>query len=307
MPLALAIHGGAWNIPDALAAAQADSLRRVGSIAWAALCRGRAALDVVEEAVRALEDDPLFNAGRGAHLNAAGEVELDASIMEGTTLRAGAVGAVRHLRHPVTLARHVLERSPHVLLVGEGALQFARRCGMPLCRTASLLVGRERERYLRVRRGARNLVTREFHPRRAVPGDTVGAVALDRRRRLAAATSTGGTQHKAPGRVGDSAIVGAGTYADDGAGAVSCTGWGEAILRLALARRVVEKLEAGWDASRAARHAIRCLERVEGLGGVIVVDRSGGVASACNTPRMARALVSEGRPLRVCLAGARRR
>lgn len=296
MPIALAVHGGAWNIPDGAVEAHRRGIAAALRVAWTALERGASALDAVELAVRTLEEDPTFNAGRGSHLNAGGRLEMDASIMEGTSLRAGAVAAVGGLRHPVTVARHVLETSPHVLLVAHGARAFARSaCREELCRTEDLLVGRELSRWRRIHRGERSLVTKEFHPS-GLPEDhhgTVGAVALDRSGGVAAATSTGGTQHKAPGRVGDSPLVGAGTYADDRAGAVSCTGWGEGILRMVLAKSAVDRLAAGVEPGRAARAALATLRRVRGHAGMIVVSRAGSVAAAFDTPRMARGTATE--------------
>ncbi len=289
MPIALAVHGGAWNIPDREVEAHRAGIEAAVSLGWSLLRRGRSALHVVEAVVRALEDDPTFNAGRGSHLNREGRVELDASIMEGTALRAGAVAAVEGLRHPVSVARLVLTRSPHVLLAGPGARRFARAMGAELCPTPALLVGRELERYRRIRKGHRTLVTREFHD----PHGTVGAVALDARGRCAAATSTGGTQDKAPGRVGDTPIPGAGSWADDRLGAASSTGWGESILRTVLAKTAVDALARRRAPIAASAIAVRALERVHGRGGVIVVDRLGRAGVAFNTPRMARGVATE--------------
>lgn len=289
MPIALAVHGGAWNIPDRDVEAHREGVARALHLGWDLLRRGRRSLDVVEAVVRALEDDPTFNAGVGSHLNSEGRVELDASIMEGTGMRVGAVAAVEGVRHPVSVARLVLAHSPHVLLAGRGARLFARRNGAELCRTSTLLVGRELERYRRVRRGERRLVTREFHD----PHGTVGAVALDNRGRVAAATSTGGTQDKAPGRVGDTPIPGAGTWADDRAGAASCTGWGESILRTTLARVSVDALRGRRSPASAGVLAIGSLARVRGHAGVILVGVDGRAAAAFNTPRMARGVATE--------------
>jgi len=295
LPLALAVHGGAWNVPDGDVAAHRAGVAAALEHGWRMLQQGAAALDVVQAAVELLEDDPTFNAGYGAHLNSAGELQLDAAIMEGAGLRAGAVAAVRRVRHPVGLARAVLESSPHVLLVAEGAQRFAREQGIEMCRNRDLLVGRERERYERIRAGEIQLVTREFDRQPSEPQfDTVGAVACDHSGRLAAATSTGGTQDKAPGRVGDSPIVGAGTYADDRAGAVSATGQGESILRVTLAKGAVDRMAAGSSPGRAGRAAIGTLRRVDGKAGLILVDRRGRAAASYNTPRMARGLATEG-------------
>jgi beta-aspartyl-peptidase (threonine type) len=298
VPIGLAIHGGAWNIPDDAVEAHLTGISAVLEAAWPALQRGADALDVVENAVRLLEDDPTFNAGRGSHLNSAGRLEMDASIMSGTRLEAGAVAAVEGVRHPVTLARRVMERSPHVFLVGVSARRFARRVDVELCRTSELLVGRELERYRKIRSGEVDLVDLEFRSESEGSMGTVGAVARDLRGHVAAATSTGGTQDKAPGRAGDTGVIGAGTYADDRLGAVSCTGWGEGILRVALAKSAVDLLARGRGPARAAVAAVARLRRVDGRGGLIVADRRGRVAAAFNTPRMARGLAdgNGGRP-----------
>jgi beta-aspartyl-peptidase (threonine type) len=290
LPIALAVHGGAWNIPDSLVEDSARGVDAALRHGWAALRGGGAALDAVEAVVRCLEDDPSFDAGRGSRLNRAGRVELDASIMEGSRLDAGSVAAVQGVRHPVSLARRVMEESPHVMLAGPGARAFAREVGEPLCRTPDLLVGRELARYRRVRRGDRRPIVEEFRPG---PMGTVGAVALDRAGHLAAATSTGGVQDKAPGRVGDTPIIGSGTFADDALGAASCTGHGESILRVVLAKYAVDRLDRKRPPAAAARSALRALCRVGGLGGLILIDRRGRVACAFNTPRMARGIATE--------------
>jgi beta-aspartyl-peptidase (threonine type) len=289
---ALVVHGGAWNIPNAAVRAHAEGVRVALEDGWNDLLRGASALDVVERVVRILEDDPTFNAGTGAHLNRAGRVELDASIMEGSDLRAGAVAAIEGVRHPVSVARRVMEKSEHVLLVADGARAFARKHRCELCRTRDLLVGRELERYLRIRRGERKLVDLEFRRSKERPHGTVGAVACDREGRLAAATSTGGTQDKAAGRVGDTPIVGAGTYADDRAGAASSTGWGEGILRVVLAKSAVDRMGRGVTPAVAGRAAMASLSRVHGHGGVILLDRSGRAAAVFSSPRMARGIAT---------------
>ena len=302
---ALAIHGGAWNIPDGAVAAHRSGLLRPLTEGFEALKQGASALRVVELVVRMLEDDPTYNAGRGSHLNSAGELEMDASIMEGTERGAGAVAAIVGVRHPISVARLVMDASSHVLLVGPGAKRFARRAGAEMCSTRSLLVGRELARWKRIRAGERGLVAREFSPR-SRPHGTVGAVALDRRGRVAAGTSTGGTQDKAPGRVGDSAIVGAGTYADDRRGAASCTGWGEPILRAVLAKSAVDALAGGRGPEAAAKRALSELDRLSGFGGLILVDRRGRAGASFNTPRMARGL-ADGRGLAVLVERGERR
>ena len=310
MSIALIVHGGAWNIPDSAVEASREGLRAALVPGWHALRDGAAALDVVERIVRALEDDPHFDAGRGSRLNSEGTVEMDASVMVGTDLAAGAVAAIQKVSHPVSVARRVMERSSHVMLVGEGARKFAESVGAELCRTRDLLVGREHERYMRVLAGEQHLVDQEFDADRtgaegpqgpAGPLGTVGAVALDRDGHIAAATSTGGTQHKHPGRVGDTPIIGAGTYADDRAGGASATGWGEGILRVALTKTAVDFMAEGLEPRLAGERALESLERVRGRAGLILIDRLGRVAAVFNTPRMARGWATEAEGPRVAV------
>jgi beta-aspartyl-peptidase (threonine type) len=297
LPIALAVHGGAWNLPDEAVDAARDGLRTALDYGWRLLREGAPALDAVEQVVRLLEDDPHFDAGRGSRLNREGRVEMDASIMDGSNLEAGAVAAIQRVRHPVSVARKVMEQSPHVMLVGEGAFNFADEVGAELCRTSDLLVGRERERYVRVRAGERHLVEQEFDRRddgARGPLGTVGAVALDGLGNLAAATSTGGTQDKAPGRVGDTPVIGAGTYADNRTGAASATGWGEGILRVVLAKTAVDLMAAGHEPRTAGRRALETLARVRGKAGLILIDPRGRVACVFDTPRMVRGWATEG-------------
>ncbi|HKQ63114.1 MAG TPA: isoaspartyl peptidase/L-asparaginase family protein [Candidatus Polarisedimenticolaceae bacterium] len=290
MPLALAIHGGAWNIPDEDLLAYRTGVRAALEQGWDVLRGGASALDVVERVVRLLEDDPTFDAGRGSRVNREGRVELDASIMDGSALHAGAVAAIQGVRHPISVARCVMTRSQHVMLAGEGARRFAIEVGAELCRTEELLVGRELERYRRVQAGESQLVDDEFGAGRG-PEGTVGAVALDAAGHLAAGTSTGGTQNKLAGRVGDTPVIGAGTYADDGAGAASATGWGEGILRVVLAKSAIDLMAAGHHPAEAGGRALETLQRVQGRAGLILLDPLGRSAAVFNTPRMARGWV----------------
>ena len=301
MDLALAVHGGAWNIPEPDVEASVAGLGRALRSGWQLLRDGAPAVDVVERVVVMLEDDPVFNAGTGAHLNARGHVELDAAIMDGIDLRAGAVAAVQRIRNPVSLARKVMDVSPHILLVGSGARAFAREHGVPSCRTRDLLVGRARETYERIRAGDRRPIETEFTA--SEPGaehmGTVGAVARDGSGALAAATSTGGTLGKVPGRVGDSPLIGVGTYADARYGAISCTGHGESIMRTVLAKTVIDRIAAGEDAEAVGERAVQQLGRVGGRAGAILVARRGRPIAFYNTPRMARGLADTGGGLRV--------
>jgi L-asparaginase / beta-aspartyl-peptidase len=275
---ALVVHGGAGADP-----AEGRDVLRAGVTAaalagWRVLAEDGHALDAVEAAVRVLEDHPRFNAGHGSVLTSGGTVEMDASIMEGDHLQCGAVAAVSHLANPVALARRVLEDGRHVLLVGEGAHAFARAVGIPECDPASLVTDRQRQR----------LATRGDGDR-----GTVGAVALDRHGTVAAATSTGGMVGKRPGRVGDSALIGCGTYADSTLGGVSCTGSGEAIIRVVLARRALDYLKEADDPDYAAKVAVDLLvEEGRGEGGLILVDWRGRVGYAHSTPLMPVAWMS---------------
>src|SRR5262245_38060735 len=247
MPLALIVHGGAWDIPDDEVAEHQAGCRQALAVGWGVLEAGGAALDAVEAAVRILEDAPIFDAGVGSVLNRDGDVELDAAVMDGATLRSGAVAAVRRVRNPITLARRVLE-SHVILLVAQGAERFAESVGLPLCDPAELIVARERRRW------AELLAKEDFRTPDAFgakpstlshPSDNVGAVALDRHGHLAAGTSTGGTSNKPPGRVGDSPLIGCGLYADDQTGGCSSTGWGESIIKVLLAKTATDLIGAG--------------------------------------------------------------
>jgi beta-aspartyl-peptidase (threonine type) len=273
----IVVHGGAGErapgSPEAAAAREGcAAAARAG---YALLAAGGSALDAAEAAVRLLEEDERFNAGRGSHLTRAGTVEMDAAIMDGAGLRVGAVAAVSGVRNPIALARRVLDGGEHVLLAGEGAVAFAREAGLELVPADWHVTDR-----------ARALLAREMERRRE-GGGTVGAAAVDGRGHCAAATSTGGMTGKRPGRVGDSPLAGAGTYADDEAGAASATGHGERIIQVGLTRTAVDLLRAGVPAPEAAKRALQSLDRVAGKGGLIVVDRAGRIGAAFNTASMA--------------------
>ena len=274
---AIVVHGGAGPKRDQEQgeAARASCLEACERGA-ALLAQGASSLDAVEVAARWLEDDPLFNAGTGAVLNADGEVELDASVMNGQTLEAGAVAVVTTVKNPVSLARLVMEKSPHVLLVGEGAEAFACAQGVPAIVPGSLVTPLQRQRWLS-RSGA-------------VHG-TIGAVAVDARGHVAAATSTGGTAGKLKGRVGDSPLIGAGTVADSRFGAASATGLGEYIIRVGLSRAVLEAVRRGAPIGFACEEAIAELARIGGDGGVIAVTPSGEVGWAFCSERMSGAFL----------------
>lgn len=276
----IVVHGGAGNIVPDLVTLRQTGIREAALAGWKLLSGGGSAVEAVEQAVRVLEDDPAFNAGRGACLNRDGDVELDASIMDGRDLTAGAIGAVKRIANPVTLARAVMEVGPHILLVGEGAERFAAEVGIKECAPDALITERQHARWaaLREAKTGEGLGI----------GGTVGAVARDRAGHVAAATSTGGLPFKAPGRVGDSALIGCGTYADDGLGAVSCTGDGEAIIRLVLGKTALEFLRTGEEPMVAARRAVELVTARIGAGvGIILVDPRGRIGVAKNTPQMA--------------------
>lgn len=290
MPRAIIVHGGAGDIDAAHTERRPRcqaGCERAAQAGWAALAAGGMALDAVVAAVAVLEDDPEFNAGYGAALNRSGEVEVDAAVMDGA-LRVGAVGAVPWLRHPVHVARRVLEEGRHALLVGPGALAFAAEHGIHPEAPDALVTERARQRLAQE-------LARQTAPPQVPTGDTVGACAVDDRGHVAAATSTGGLAGKRPGRVGDTPLVGAGTYADDRAGAASATGHGESILRVLMTRVAVERLAAGDPPEVAARHAVAELEgRVQSRGGIILVDVTGRVGQARNTPAMSFCAIVDG-------------
>ncbi len=287
----LVVHGGAWAMPDDMVDAHIRGVKNALSAGWHVLDRGGSALDAVEEAVVVMEDDETFDAGRGSFLNRDGRVQLDALIMDGATLRAGGVGCVEHLRNPVRAARKILSESPHVYFVGEGAEKFAAEHGVSLCKNEELVIPREVER-LRAYQAQANSVGKEMFEEGShdvtISHDTVGAVALDSGGNIAAATSTGGTLNKAPGRLGDSSLIGCGCYADNESAAASTTGWGEPIMKLVLAKWTADRIAAGNMPEWSAKEAMNYLkQRLNGHGGIIVLNRMGQIGIAHNTPRMA--------------------
>jgi beta-aspartyl-peptidase (threonine type) len=279
----LLVHGGAGAVAEARRALHAEGCRRAARAGADMLRDGGSALDAVERAVRALEDDPLFNAGTGACLAEDGHVELDASIMEGTGLRAGAVCALAGFAAPIAIARAALEDGRHVLYAAHGARRFALAKGFAEADEASLITPAARAALAALRAGT---------GASGWAGGTVGAVAWDERGHVAAATSTGGMVGKHVGRVGDSPLIGAGTYADDGAGAVSTTGNGEGMIRVGAARLAAFSMAAGARAEAAARAAIEAVShRVGVTGGAICVDRRGRWGWSRSTETMSWAFV----------------
>jgi L-asparaginase / beta-aspartyl-peptidase len=302
MKPSLIVHGGAWDIPDEAVGACKSGCQRALAAGWAILSRGGHALDAIEAAVMVLEDDPVFDAGYGSHLTLDGRVECDAIVMNGATLRAGAASTLQRVKNPIRVARKILESCPHMMLVGEGAERFASEHGIALCDPQEMISEAEREAWMKCKEDKH---AAEHH--RGHEQGTVGAVAIDRDGRLFAATSTGGTCCKLPGRVGDSPLIGCGCYADTQAGGVSCTGYGEAIMKIVMAKTAVDLLCrpeicvntpdgascSSTTAQIAACEAVHLLgRRTHATGGLILLDREGNPSFAFNTPRMAYGYVA---------------
>jgi beta-aspartyl-peptidase (threonine type) len=319
---AIEVHGGAGVIQRSAMSPEAEAAYRA-SLAQAAeagakvLDQGGSSLDAVEAAIRILEDDPLFNAGRGAVFTAEGKNELDAAIMDGSNLKAGAVAGVTRTRHPISLARAVMEKSPHVMLIGAGADAFAAQNGLEQVDPGFFFTeSRWQSLVNQLKQEGRAVPSRPVGappPPPAAPPlqieerpdthrhGTVGVVALDRMSNLAAGTSTGGMQGKVPGRVGDSPIIGAGTYASNQSCAVSATGSGEYFIRLGVAREVCNLVAfKGMSLQQAADQVIhKELEALHGDGGVIALSTDGQLAWSFNTPGMFRARQREGGKLEI--------
>jgi beta-aspartyl-peptidase (threonine type) len=284
----LLIHGGAWAMPDDAVAAHEAGIATALAAGYMLLERGASAVDAVEAAVAVMEDDETFDAGRGSFLTQDGRVQLDALLMNGENLRTGGVACVERLRNPIRAARLVLDKSPHVYFVGAGAERFARQHGMALCDNMELVIPREQERLYKAQAAERAGLPDETFSGSLDSHDTVGAVALDSGGNIAAGTSTGGTLNKAPGRVGDSSLIGCGCYADNRTAAVSLTGWGEPIMKLVLGKWAVDRVAAGASPEQAAQEAIAYLfSRLGGHGGIILLGPDGRIGLAHNTPRMA--------------------
>jgi beta-aspartyl-peptidase (threonine type) len=302
----LVIHGGSGTIrrerlPADVEASYRTTLEQALRAGYSKLEANESALDAVEATIRILEDSPLFNAGRGAVFTAEGRNELDASIMDGSTMHAGAVAGVTTVRHPISAARAVMERSPHVLLGGPGAEAFAASVGLEIVDPGFFFTER-RWRQLEERRGdtagSTPVASEDRH-------GTVGAVALDRQGRIAAGTSTGGTTFKKHGRIGDSPIIGAGTYAEQGCG-VSATGHGEFFIRYAVAHDICARSRyLGTTVADAAEEVVmRVLAEAGGSGGVIALDGDGRPALVFNTEGMYRGWIGADKAPRVAIFGS---
>jgi beta-aspartyl-peptidase (threonine type) len=304
----LIVHGGAWNIPDEAVEDCRAGVRRALEVGWKVLSGGGAAIDAVETAIVVLENDPTFDAGIGSHLNRDGRVQLDAIVMEGSTLKAGAVAAVERVQNPIRLARRILEKSEHMMLVGEGAEIFAAENDIALCVPEDLILERERTAWRRCLKDSHAAEHHFGHEH-----GTVGAVARDSHGRIVAGTSTGGTCCKFPGRVGDSPLIGCGCYADSESGGVSCTGNGEGIMKIVMAkmaddllsekRALVARRRKKGPSSLAQAVADACVRklahRAQSTGGLILLDRDGHAAAAFNTPRMAYGYVETNGSFRI--------
>ena len=284
----IAIHGGAGtiardNMTPEQDAAYREALRKALDAGAKVLREGGTAMDAIQAAIEPMEDDPLFNAGRGAVFTWDGDIELDASIMDGRTRDAGAIAGVRGIRHPIQLARKVMTESPHVMLSGEGAETFAAEQGVENMPSEWFETERRRESLERMKAEKLSAIDVD------VKFGTVGAVALDQDGNMAAGTSTGGMTGKRWGRIGDAPIIGAGTYADNRSCAVSATGWGEFFIRAGVARMICARIDLGGeDAQLAADTVIAEVGEMGGDGGVIVVDRSGDALFSMNTSGMYR-------------------
>jgi L-asparaginase / beta-aspartyl-peptidase len=317
---AIVLHGGAGVIERATMdpkteAAYRASLKQATEAAAQVLEKGGTSIDAIEAAIHILEDDPLFNAGRGAVFTAEGKNELDSAIMDGATLKAGAVAGVTRTRHPISLARAVMEKSPHVMLMGTGADAFAAQAGLEEVEPSYFFTERRWQSLIKqLKKEGRPIPARpagappepaapvaEIEPPDAHKFGTVGVVALDKQGNVAAGTSTGGTQAKRWGRVGDSPIIGAGTYASNQSCAVSATGTGEYFIRLTVAREVCALVQyKGLKLQEAADQVIhKELEALHGDGGLIAITPDGQLAWSFNTPGMYRARLIEGGKLEI--------
>jgi L-asparaginase / beta-aspartyl-peptidase len=306
----IVIHGGAGNIQDKTMSAEKKAeyrkkLDEALTAGYRILEKGGTGMDAVEAAIRIMEDSPLFNSGKGAVFTSEGTNELDASVMDGKTLNAGAVAGVKRVKNPISLARKVMEKSPHVMLTGAGAEAFAQELGITLVSNTYFRTEARWDSYLRVKerkekekspkpgdqKNAKESASNQIEPKDFLKDKfgTVGAVALDKHGNLAAGTSTGGMTFKKYGRVGDSPVIGAGTYADNRTCAVSCTGWGEYFIRLAVAFDIsAMMMYKNLPVIKAGHDVLEKVKALGGHGGVIAIDKNGNVAMPFNTKGMFR-------------------
>ncbi len=293
MKFGMVIHGGAGTIERSTMTpekekAYRDGLEKALQAGYEVLERGGASLDAVEAAIHLLENNPLFNAGKGAVFTHEGTNELDASIMDGKTLNAGAVSGLKHIRNPISLARLVMEKSPHVMLYGDGAEAFAKKMGVEFVDQKYFYTDERWQALQKVKASPVPMGDKDRH-------GTVGAVALDKAGNLAAGTSTGGTTNKEFGRIGDSPIIGAGTYANNATCGVSCTGDGEYFIRAAVAHTVSALVaDKGMEVQEAAETALENARKLGGTGGLIALDKKGNFALSFNTSGMYRGRIDAG-------------
>ncbi|MBK8430213.1 MAG: isoaspartyl peptidase/L-asparaginase [Chloroflexi bacterium] len=289
------VHGGAglWDLASGEVEIGMAACKEAAEVGQRILRAGGRALDAVEAAVRILEDCPVLDAGVGSYLTNEGKVEMDALIMDGRTLALGCVAAVERVRYPISLARQVMEKTEHTILVAEGASKFADAIGFPRCTAEELIVDDEQVRHQYIRELGQYQPSDLFVTSGSM-GDTVGAVALDSFGDLAAATSTGGTRNQMPGRVGDSPLVGSGGYADNLSGAVSSTGHGESLMKVVISKQACDFMALGMSATAACEAAIKLLAQrmgAKGKGGLIGIDKSGRVGFYFNTDAMPYAFI----------------
>ena len=298
--IGLAVHGGAGTIERSNMTPEKERAYRAGleralSAGYEILKRGGSSLDATEAAVRVLEDDPHFNAGRGSVFTSAGTNEMDASIMDGRSLNAGAVGSVQHIKNPISLARLVMEKSPHVMLDCAGAEAFAQANGIELVDQKYFFTQERWDALQKIKAAEKTHASGDGKSFLITDQDrhgTVGAVALDKDGNLAAATSTGGTTNKMPGRIGDTPVIGAGTYANNQTCAVSCTGDGEYFIRVVAAHEVSALMQyGGMKLQEAAQTALDSVKKLGGTGGLIAIDKNGDIALQFNTNGMYRGYV----------------
>jgi L-asparaginase / beta-aspartyl-peptidase len=297
--IGLVIHGGAGTIAPNRMTPEIERELRAGlqrslEASYGVLKKGGSSLDAVVAAVRVMEDDPLFNAGRGAVFTSVGTNEMDAAIMDGKSLQAGAVGGLKHVRNPITLARAVMDHSPHVMFVGEGAEAFARQNGIELVDEKYFYTEERWNALQRVRKAEAEARTngKEFAVSDQDRHGTIGAAALDQSGNLAAATSTGGNTNKRPGRLGDTPIIGAGTYANNRTCAMSGTGDGEYFMRLVAGHEISALMEhCGLPLGQAAQTVVDQITEMGGAAGLIAIDHNGNVALPFNTAGMYRGYI----------------
>jgi beta-aspartyl-peptidase (threonine type) len=295
----IVIHGGAGTIERSTMTPEKERAYRAGleralTAGYEILNRGGSSLDATEAAVRVLEDDPHFNAGRGSVFTSAGTNEMDASIMDGNTLKAGAVASVKRVKNPISLARLVMEKSPHVMLDCVGAEAFAKENGIELVDPKYFFTQERWDALQKIKEAEKHggVGGKRFFISEDGRHGTVGAVALDKAGNLAAATSTGGMDNKLPGRIGDTPVIGAGTYANNQTCAVSCTGDGEYFIRAGVAHEVSALIEyRGMKLQEAAQMALDAVKKLGGAGGLIAIDKNGEIALPFNTNGMYRGYV----------------